>query len=228
LFVAYAPGRYVIDKARAGTRYVMLLVRTLADPRRTNDMAVAHRLQDAIIVEQPRAGMFEVPDWDSASREAVCEEIVALSRQQHIDSSRMFGAKGGVESLAYLIVCGDRLGRPAALGGGLRERLCNHPVRRLQPGHRQLPVDHARLELYRPPLPAARRGAERRLELSQTTAGRVIPHLHCCAAGVRFGVKPRDRAASPLMTAGLERGRSGGAKLLLGSVHDNIRRRTLR
>jgi len=88
---AYAPGRYVIDEARAGTRYVMLLVRTLADPRRTDDMAAAHRLQDAIIVEQPRAGTFEVPDWDPASREAVRDEIVALSRQQHIDSSRMFG-----------------------------------------------------------------------------------------------------------------------------------------
>ena len=100
---AYAPGRYLIDKARGGTRYVMLLVRTLADPRRTDDMAAAHRLQDAIIVEQPRPGTFEVPVWDSASCEAVREEIVALSRQQHIDSSRMFGAKGEVEPLAYLI-----------------------------------------------------------------------------------------------------------------------------
>ena len=100
---AYAPGRYLIDKARGGTRYVMLLVRTLADPRRTDDMAAAHRLQDAVIVEQPRPGTFEVPVWDSASCEAVREEIVALSRQQHIDSSRMFGAKGEVEPLAYLI-----------------------------------------------------------------------------------------------------------------------------
>ena len=33
-----------------------------------DDMAAAHQLQDAIIVEQPRTGTFEVPDWDSASR----------------------------------------------------------------------------------------------------------------------------------------------------------------
>jgi len=101
--VAYAPGRYAIDEARADTRYAMLLVRTLADPRRTDDMAAAHRLQDAIVVEQPRIGMFEVPAWDSASREAVREELAALPRQQHIDQNRMFGTKREVDPLAYLV-----------------------------------------------------------------------------------------------------------------------------
>jgi len=52
-----------------------------------------------------------------------------------------------------------------------RRRFRNRPVRRLQPGYRQLPADHAGVELHRPPLPAARRGVERRLELSKTTAG---------------------------------------------------------
>jgi para-nitrobenzyl esterase len=101
--VAYAPGRYTIDEAQAGTRYAMLVVRTLANPRQADDMVAAHRLQDAIVVEQPRIGTFEVPDWDSASREAVREEIVALARRQRTDSSRMFGAKGDVEPLAFLV-----------------------------------------------------------------------------------------------------------------------------
>jgi hypothetical protein len=101
--VAYAPGRWVIDEAQVGTRCAMLLVRTLADPRRSDDMAAAHLLQDAIAVEQSRVGSFEVPDWDTASREAVREELVALSRRQHIDATRMFGAKGEVEPLAFLI-----------------------------------------------------------------------------------------------------------------------------
>jgi para-nitrobenzyl esterase len=116
--VAYAPGRYAIDEAQAGTRYAMLLVRTLADPRRTDDMAAAHRLQDAIVVEQPHTGMFDVPDWDSASREAVREKLVLLSRQQHIDPSKMFGAKGDVEPLAYLTGAAAGWGglpRPAAV-----------------------------------------------------------------------------------------------------------------
>lgn len=101
--VAYAPGRYTVDEAQAGTRYAMLLVRTLADPRRADDMAAAHRLQDAIVVEQPPTGTFEVPDWDAASREVVREELVAVARQQQFDPRRMFGAKGEVDPLAYLI-----------------------------------------------------------------------------------------------------------------------------
>ena len=50
--VAYVPGHYTIDELQVGTRYAMLLVRTLADPRRTDDMAAAHRLQDAVVVVQ--------------------------------------------------------------------------------------------------------------------------------------------------------------------------------
>jgi hypothetical protein len=102
LFV-YTPGRYSVDEAHAGTRYAMLVIRTLADPRRADDMAAAHQLQDLIVVEQARTGTFEVPDWDAASREAVREELVALARQQHTDPRRMFGAQGKVEPLAYLI-----------------------------------------------------------------------------------------------------------------------------
>ncbi|HXC27913.1 MAG TPA: DUF1254 domain-containing protein, partial [Stellaceae bacterium] len=101
--VAYAPGRYTIDEAEAGTRYAMLLVRTLADPRSMDDMAAAHRLQDAIVAQQPRTGIFEVPDWDAASREAMRAEIVALARQQPVDSSRMFGTKGEVEPFAFMV-----------------------------------------------------------------------------------------------------------------------------
>ena len=133
--VAYAPGRYAIDEAQAGTRYAMLLVRTLADPRRTDDMAAAHRLQDAIVVEQPRTGTFEVPDWDSASRAAAREELIALSRQQHIDPSTMFGAKRDVGPLAYLIGAATGWGglpRSAALyGSGAVARNDGNTVYRL-------------------------------------------------------------------------------------------------
>jgi para-nitrobenzyl esterase len=116
--VAYAPGRYAIDEAQASTRYAMLLVRTLADPRQAEDMAAAHQLQDAIVIQQPRTGTFEVPDWDSATREAVREQLDLLPRQQHIDSSRMFGAKGDVDPLAYLVGAATGWGglpRPAAV-----------------------------------------------------------------------------------------------------------------
>jgi para-nitrobenzyl esterase len=109
--VAYAPGRFTIDEAQAGTRYAMLLLRTLADPRRADDMAAAHRLQDAIVVEQPRAGTFEVPNWDTASRNVMRDELAGLAPQSMVDSSAMFGAKGEVDPLARL------LGAAAGWGG---------------------------------------------------------------------------------------------------------------
>jgi Protein of unknown function (DUF1254) len=86
-------------------------------------------------------------------------------------------------------------------GGTNRRRLCDRPVRWLQPGHRQLPADHAGLELHRPPLPAAPRGAERRLGLSQTTAGRVTRLRWRDGQGPNWGTKssPRRRAEGPLL-----------------------------
>ena len=114
--VAYAPGRYAINEAQAGTRYAILLVRTLADPRRTDDMAAAHRLQDAIVVEQPHTGMFDVPDWDFASRQRCARN--SFFYRGHIDPSKMFGAKGDVEPLAYLTGAAAGWGglpRPAAV-----------------------------------------------------------------------------------------------------------------
>ncbi len=103
--VAYAPGRYTIDEAEAGTRYAMLLVRTLADPRSMDDMAAAHRLQDAIVAQQPRTGIFEVPDWDAVNSCAKrCARKSLLWRvQQPVDLSRMFGTKGEVEPFAFMV-----------------------------------------------------------------------------------------------------------------------------
>jgi hypothetical protein len=97
-----APGGYTIDEAQAGTRYAMLLIRTLADPRRADDMAAAHQLQDAIVVEQVRTGTFEVPDWDAASREAMRRKLSGLSPDSMVNSSAMFGTKNEADPLAHL------------------------------------------------------------------------------------------------------------------------------
>jgi para-nitrobenzyl esterase len=100
--VAYAPGRHTIDKVQVGTRYAMLLIRTLADPRRADDMAAAHRLQDTIVVEQSRTGTFEVPNWDAASRKVMRDKLAGLAPQSMVDSSAMFGTKGEVDPRARL------------------------------------------------------------------------------------------------------------------------------
>ena len=62
--VVHGTGRHVLSRAQIGTRYAMAEVRTLVDPRNPHDLQEAHRLQDAIAVEQARRGWFQVPAWD--------------------------------------------------------------------------------------------------------------------------------------------------------------------
>ena len=63
--VVYGPGSFTYNKDKVGTRYVFLIVRTLAEFRQTPpDMKAANAVQDAIKVEQASIGKFEVPNWD--------------------------------------------------------------------------------------------------------------------------------------------------------------------
>ena len=50
------------------------------DPRNPHDLQEAHRLQDAIAVEQARPGWFQAPAWDRASQTRVRNALVALGR----------------------------------------------------------------------------------------------------------------------------------------------------
>lgn len=59
----YGPKKVSLTPESAGTRYVLLIVRTFADPNDEKDLQEAYRLQDAIGVEQADIGKFEVPNW---------------------------------------------------------------------------------------------------------------------------------------------------------------------
>ncbi len=48
--VSYAPGTYTYSRDKVGTRYVFLIIRTLANPEDPADLAQANALQDAIVV----------------------------------------------------------------------------------------------------------------------------------------------------------------------------------
>lgn len=67
--VEYASRRYTYTKEKVGTRYVFILVRTLANPADPKDMEAAHALQDAIKTEQASMGSFESPNWDATSQD---------------------------------------------------------------------------------------------------------------------------------------------------------------
>ena len=100
--VIHGTGRHVLSRAQIGTRYAMAEVRTFVDPRNPHDLQEAHRLQDAIAVEQERRGWFQSPSWDRTSQNMVRRALVALGRTVH-DSRGMFGTRTRVDPIRHLI-----------------------------------------------------------------------------------------------------------------------------
>ena len=100
--VVHGAGRHVLSRAQIGTRYAMAEIRTLVDPRNPHDLQEAHRLQEAIAVEQARRGWFQAPAWDRASQTRVRNALVALGRTVH-DSRGMFGTRTQVDPIRHLI-----------------------------------------------------------------------------------------------------------------------------
>jgi hypothetical protein len=100
--IVYGAGRYTYARERIGTRYVMLLCRTLVDPNDPRDVAQVHKLQGAIKVEQKSPGKFEVPNWDPVSQKKVRDALLVLATTVP-DTRRMFGARDEVDPVRHLI-----------------------------------------------------------------------------------------------------------------------------
>src|SRR5262245_47116028 len=99
--VVYAPGGFSFSRETVGTRYVFVVVRTLADPHDPEDMKAAHALQDAIAVAQESSGSFEVPLWDKMSQDKVRGALEVLG--SFGGTGAMFGRKEEVDPISYLI-----------------------------------------------------------------------------------------------------------------------------
>ncbi|WP_085128358.1 DUF1254 domain-containing protein [Mycolicibacter engbaekii] len=100
--IFYGGGQHTLDEERVGTRYVLVAVRTLADPGDTADLAAAHRLQDAITVRQANVGSFEVPRWDPVSQKKVNDALLDLAETLP-DTRGMFGTQADTDPVRHLI-----------------------------------------------------------------------------------------------------------------------------
>ncbi|MGJ7513789.1 DUF1254 domain-containing protein [Pseudomonas baetica] len=98
----YGQGEYTLTREQAGTRYVIVGVRTLFNPEQATDLEQAHALQDAIKSNQAKSGSFEVPTWDPISQKAVRDALVQLGSTLP-DTQRMFGNRQQVEPVRHLI-----------------------------------------------------------------------------------------------------------------------------
>ena len=101
--VAYKPGPVTLTRAKVGTRYVMVGVRTLVDPNDPKDLQQAHALQDALKVGQKGPGKFEIPKWDEASQKKVRDALLVLGSTIG-GFKNGFGQKGQVDPIRHLIV----------------------------------------------------------------------------------------------------------------------------
>jgi hypothetical protein len=99
--VYYGAGSHTLTKDDIGTRYVLVIVRTLVDADDPEDVAQAHALQDSIKIRQKARGKFEVPNWEDASLLTVHAALLTLG--ERVDSKRTFGRRSEVDSIHHLI-----------------------------------------------------------------------------------------------------------------------------
>jgi hypothetical protein len=108
--VIYDGGRYTFTKEKIGTRYLMLALRTRANPNDPHDLAQVHALQDATKIEQPGGpGRFEVPNWDPVSHKKVRDALLILASTLP-NSDHGFGTKDQVDPVRRLILSASAWG----------------------------------------------------------------------------------------------------------------------
>ena len=98
----YSPATLTLTTDDIGTRYVVLIARTFADPDDEDDLGRAHALQDEISTEQADTGMFEVPDWDQGEVETMRATLSTLAPLA-TDSSKAFGRKEDLDPLYWAV-----------------------------------------------------------------------------------------------------------------------------
>lgn len=108
--IYHDPGVYRLSVTDFETPWVMLAARTLADPNDPEDLAQAHAIQDGLALDAASNRPFEPADWDTASLDAVRDELRAAAGEG-IDASKAFGRSGEVDPEDHL------LGTAAGWGG---------------------------------------------------------------------------------------------------------------
>jgi len=99
--VVYAPGSFTYNKDKVGTRYVFLIIRTLADTENPADVKEANSLQDAIVIWQAQQGSWKAPNWDAVSQTKIRDTLSTLGSMGY--SGARFGTKDEVNPIAHLI-----------------------------------------------------------------------------------------------------------------------------
>ena len=98
----YGPKTGTLTEEKVGTRYVLLVIRTFADPNDEKDMKAAYRLQDAVRIEQAEKGRFEGPDWQKDEVEEMRNKVMAVASTV-TDSTKIFGLKEELDPVYWML-----------------------------------------------------------------------------------------------------------------------------
>lgn len=99
----HGPGTFTITLQDAGSRYILVVIRTFANPDDPADMKAAHALQDAIRIEQLHSGSLELPAWDNQSRIAVRNLLNEIGKLTITDFSGYFGRAEDIDPIKYVL-----------------------------------------------------------------------------------------------------------------------------
>ena len=185
--VIHSPGDHELTAADFGTRYVLLVMRVLADPVDPTDVAEANAIQDGLDVTAGSAEPLIIPDYDKKSFNTVRDALTELGRTLP-GTERMFGSRDTVDPVRHLI--GTAVG-----WGGLPEQETFYEI--VEPG---LPVGQYRIVVRDVPVDAfwsislynadgffeesnAGRCSINQLTALKETDGSVIVHLGACSDG---------------------------------------------
>ncbi len=100
--VLYDPGEYTFTQENIGTRYVIVVIRTLVDATKPEDIKAVNEIQDKTQAQQSSTGTYEVPNWDQESQDRLRDAINVLAATM-TDSSRCFGDVNEVDPVAFLL-----------------------------------------------------------------------------------------------------------------------------
>jgi hypothetical protein len=101
-YVETKPGDYTLTEKSVGSRFAIVWIRTFADVNDPDDIAEAHKAQDAITLSGGGPGPFEAPDWnleDLAVIRKALSDVAALG----FDSTYAFGRKDEVRPVDFLV-----------------------------------------------------------------------------------------------------------------------------
>ena len=100
--VGYKPGDYTLTKDKVGSRYALVILRTLVDATKPEDIKAVHEIQDKVITQQDSSGTFETPDWDQKELKKLTDALNVLADTM-TDTSKGFGTEEAVDPIAHLL-----------------------------------------------------------------------------------------------------------------------------